>query len=76
MSYQLIADRDRVAERLDRQPVLPRYEALEVLQPGEWIEPDGHSLGSGGDVIAPCSCFIRGQARASPRQPETVPDRR
>jgi nitrite reductase/ring-hydroxylating ferredoxin subunit len=41
----------------DRQPVLPRYEALELLQPGEWIEPDGRSIGSGGDVIAPCNWF-------------------
>lgn len=41
----------------DRIPILPRYEALEVLQPGEWIEPDGRSLGSGGDVIAPCNWF-------------------
>jgi phenylpropionate dioxygenase-like ring-hydroxylating dioxygenase large terminal subunit len=41
----------------DRMPILPRYEALEALAPGEWIEPDGRSLGSGGDVIAPCNWF-------------------
>lgn len=41
----------------ERRPILPRYEPLEVLQPGEWIEPDGTSLGSGGDVIAPCNWF-------------------
>lgn len=41
----------------NHKPILPRYEALEVLQPGEWIEPDGRSLGSGGDVIAPCNWF-------------------
>jgi len=41
----------------NRKPILARYEALEVLQPGEWIEADGRSLGSGGDVIAPCNWF-------------------
>jgi len=40
-----------------RKPILLRYEALEVLQPGEWIEADGTSIGSGGDPIAPCNWF-------------------
>lgn len=40
-----------------RKPILLRYEALEVLQPGEWIEADDTSIGSGGDPIAPCNWF-------------------
>lgn len=41
----------------DRKPVLPRFAPLEVLQPGERIEADGSSIGSGGGVIAPCNWF-------------------
>jgi nitrite reductase/ring-hydroxylating ferredoxin subunit len=40
---------------LDRQPVLPRYNVLERLEPGEFIEADGSSIGSGGPVIVPCN---------------------
>jgi phenylpropionate dioxygenase-like ring-hydroxylating dioxygenase large terminal subunit len=39
----------------DKKPVLPRYECLEVLQPGEFVEADDSSIGSGGIVIAPCN---------------------
>lgn len=39
----------------DRKPVLPRYECLEVLDEGEFIDADGNSIGSGGDAIAPCN---------------------
>ncbi|MDP2332921.1 MAG: aromatic ring-hydroxylating dioxygenase subunit alpha [Reyranella sp.] len=38
-----------------KKPVLPRYECLEVLQPGEFIEADDSSIGSGGIAIAPCN---------------------
>ncbi len=39
----------------DRKPLLPRYECLEVLEPGEFIEADDTSLGSGGPAIVPCN---------------------
>jgi phenylpropionate dioxygenase-like ring-hydroxylating dioxygenase large terminal subunit len=39
----------------DKRPVLPRYECLEVLAPGEFVEADDSSIGSGGVVIAPCN---------------------
>ena len=38
-----------------RKPVLPRYECLETLEPGEFVEADDSSIGSGGIVIAPCN---------------------
>lgn len=39
----------------ERKPVLPRYEALEVMGPGEFLETDDSSIGSGGIQIAPCN---------------------
>ncbi|TMJ24977.1 MAG: Rieske 2Fe-2S domain-containing protein, partial [Alphaproteobacteria bacterium] len=39
----------------DKKPVLPRFECLEVMAPGEFVEADDSSLGSGGIVIAPCN---------------------
>ena len=39
----------------EKKPVLPRYECLEVLAPGEFVESDDSSIGSGGIVIAPCN---------------------
>lgn len=36
-------------------PVLPRYNLLENLQPGELLESDGSSIGSGGPTIVPCN---------------------
>jgi nitrite reductase/ring-hydroxylating ferredoxin subunit len=39
----------------DKQPVLPRYDILENLEPGEFIEADANSIGSGGPVIVPCN---------------------
>jgi len=39
----------------EKKPVLPRYECLEVLGEGERIVADDTSIGSGGDVIAPCN---------------------
>jgi nitrite reductase/ring-hydroxylating ferredoxin subunit len=39
----------------ERKPVLPRYNVLETLQPGEHIEADDSSIGSGGPPIVPCN---------------------
>ena len=39
----------------ERKPVLPRYECLEVMGPGEFVEADDSSIGSGGITIAPCN---------------------
>ncbi|GEP53480.1 aromatic ring-hydroxylating dioxygenase subunit alpha [Reyranella soli] len=39
----------------EKKPVLPRYECLEVMGPGEFVEADDSSIGSGGIVIAPCN---------------------
>ncbi|MGH8721537.1 MAG: Rieske 2Fe-2S domain-containing protein, partial [Burkholderiales bacterium] len=38
-----------------KKPVLPRYECLEVLGPGESVEADDSSIGSGGPRIVPCN---------------------
>lgn len=38
-----------------RKPVLPRYECLEVMDEGEFVEADDSSLGSGGPAIVPCN---------------------
>jgi phenylpropionate dioxygenase-like ring-hydroxylating dioxygenase large terminal subunit len=40
---------------IEKKPVLPRYECLEVVGPGEFVEADDSSIGSGGIVIAPCN---------------------
>ena len=39
----------------DRKPTLPRYEALEHLDAGEFLEADASSIGGGGPVIIPCN---------------------
>jgi phenylpropionate dioxygenase-like ring-hydroxylating dioxygenase large terminal subunit len=39
----------------ERRPVLPRYDCLEVLDDGEFVEADDSSIGSGGIQIAPCN---------------------
>ena len=39
----------------EKKPVLPHYECLEVMEPGEFVEADDSSIGSGGIVIAPCN---------------------
>ena len=38
-----------------KKPLLPRYECLEVLKPGEFVEADDSSIGSGGIAVAPCN---------------------
>jgi nitrite reductase/ring-hydroxylating ferredoxin subunit len=39
----------------EKKPVLPRYECLEVLGEGEFIDADDTSIGSGGPQIVPCN---------------------
>jgi phenylpropionate dioxygenase-like ring-hydroxylating dioxygenase large terminal subunit len=39
----------------ERMPVLPRFECLEVMGPGEFVEADDSSIGSGGIQVAPCN---------------------
>jgi nitrite reductase/ring-hydroxylating ferredoxin subunit len=39
----------------DKKPVLPRYECLETLESGEFLEADDHSIGGGGPKIIPCN---------------------
>ncbi len=39
----------------EKQPVLPRYDVLEAVEPGEFIEADDSSIGSGGPTIVPCN---------------------
>jgi phenylpropionate dioxygenase-like ring-hydroxylating dioxygenase large terminal subunit len=38
-----------------KKPRLPRYECLEELEPGEAIEADDSSIGSGGAQVVPCN---------------------
>lgn len=37
------------------KPVLPRYEALEQLDEGEFLEADANSIGGGGPPVIPCN---------------------
>ena len=39
----------------ERKPVLPRYDCLETLDEGEFIEADDSSIGGGGPRIIPCN---------------------
>ena len=39
----------------ERKPVLPRYECLETLDEGEFLEADDSSIGGGGPQIIPCN---------------------
>lgn len=38
-----------------KKPVLPRYECLELLDEGEFLEADDSSIGGGGPVVIPCN---------------------
>ena len=38
-----------------KRPVLPRYECLETMDEGEFVEADDTSIGSGGPAIVPCN---------------------
>ena len=39
----------------EKKPTLPRYECLEVLEEGEFLEADANSIGGGGPVVIPCN---------------------
>ncbi len=39
----------------EKKPILPKYECLEVLEDGEFIEADDHSIGGGGPQIIDCN---------------------
>ena len=39
----------------DKKPVLPRYECLETLEEGEFLETNDNSIGGGGPQIIPCN---------------------
>ncbi|HTP62824.1 MAG TPA: aromatic ring-hydroxylating dioxygenase subunit alpha [Burkholderiales bacterium] len=39
----------------EKKPLLPRYDALEELDEGEFIDVDDTSIGSGGGAVAPCN---------------------
>ena len=39
----------------DRKPALPRYECLDTLDEGEFLETDDNSIGGGGPRIIPCN---------------------
>lgn len=39
----------------EREPVLPRFDVLESLAPGEFVEADDSSIGSGGPQIVDCN---------------------
>ena len=39
----------------ERKPVLPRYECLEQLEEGEFLETNANSIGGGGPQIIPCN---------------------
>jgi nitrite reductase/ring-hydroxylating ferredoxin subunit len=39
----------------EKKPLLPRYACLEELAPGELVEADDNSIGSGGPAIVPCN---------------------
>jgi nitrite reductase/ring-hydroxylating ferredoxin subunit len=39
----------------EKKPVLPRYDCLETLDEGEFLEADDSSIGGGGPQIVPCN---------------------
>jgi phenylpropionate dioxygenase-like ring-hydroxylating dioxygenase large terminal subunit len=39
----------------EKKPTLPRYEALEKMDDGEFVEADDTSIGGGGPAIIPCN---------------------
>jgi nitrite reductase/ring-hydroxylating ferredoxin subunit len=39
----------------EKKPVLPRYECLETLEEGEFLEADDSSIGGGGPQVIPCN---------------------
>jgi phenylpropionate dioxygenase-like ring-hydroxylating dioxygenase large terminal subunit len=49
-----------------KMPILPRYECLENLEEGEFIEVDDRSIGTQGDVIMPCNWLQHFENLADP----------
>lgn len=39
----------------DKRPTLPRYECLDVLDEGEFLETNDNSIGGGGPQVIPCN---------------------
>lgn len=39
----------------EKMPVLPRYDCLETMDEGEFLDTDDTSIGSGGVVVSPCN---------------------
>ncbi|MDW5443417.1 aromatic ring-hydroxylating dioxygenase subunit alpha [Polaromonas sp. SM01] len=39
----------------EKKPVLPRYECLETLDEGEFLESNNNSIGGGGPPVIPCN---------------------
>src|SRR5260370_15763627 len=39
----------------EKKPMLPRYEALEKMDDGEFVEADDTAIGGGGPTIIPCN---------------------
>jgi phenylpropionate dioxygenase-like ring-hydroxylating dioxygenase large terminal subunit len=39
----------------EKKPVLPRYDCLETMDDGEFLEADDSSIGGGGPAITPCN---------------------
>jgi phenylpropionate dioxygenase-like ring-hydroxylating dioxygenase large terminal subunit len=39
----------------EKKPVLPKYDCLEELGPGEFVEADDSSIGGGGPALIPCN---------------------
>ena len=39
----------------EKKPVLPRYECLEKMDDGEFVEADDTSIGGGGPAVIPCN---------------------
>ncbi len=39
----------------EKKPVLPRYDCLETMDEGEFLEADDSSIGGGGPAIIPCN---------------------
>ncbi len=39
----------------EKRPVLPRYECLETMDDGEFVEADDSSIGGGGPAVIPCN---------------------
>ncbi len=50
----------------EKKPVLPRYECLDVLGEGEFLEADDSSIGGGGPQIIPCNWLQHYENLADP----------